>query len=98
MENNANTYYIVRGTNSGLFFGKVRFRSGSEAVLTDCRRLWYWDGACSDFQIAMEGVKNTDDCKFTVTVPEITLTDVIELIPCTETAVKVILEVPEWKR
>lgn len=63
-----------------------------------CRRLWYWDGAASDFQIATDGTKRPDNCQFTVTVAEIILTDVIEIIPATETAEKCIKEIKEWKR
>lgn len=46
---------VVRGTNSGVFFGTLAERDGQEVRLTDVRRLWYWDGAASDFQLAAEG-------------------------------------------
>lgn len=54
--------------------------------------------AASDFQIATDGTKRPDNCQFTVTVAEIILTDVIEIIPATETAEKRIKEIKEWKR
>ena len=92
-----NTYYIIRCDRAGVFFGHVSKRDGNEAVLTDVRRLWYWDGAASLSQMAMEGVKKPKNCKFTVTVPEMTVLGVIELIPCTDDAVKSILGVPEWR-
>lgn len=95
MENN--TYYIIRCDRAGVFFGHVSKRDGAEAVLTDVRRLWYWDGAASLSQMAMEGVKKPKNCEFTVTVPEMTVLGVIELIPCTDKAVKSILGVPEWR-
>ena len=93
-----NTYVIVRGEASGLFAGNLMERSGREVTLTNCRRLWYWDGACSDFQIAKEGVKNPEDCKFTVTVDKITILDAIEIIPATKKSEDVIKGVKEWKR
>lgn len=92
-----NTYYIIRCDRAGVFFGHISERDGAEAVLTDVRRLWYWDGAASLSQMAMEGVKKPKNCKFTVTVPEMTVLGVIELIPCTDDAVKSILGVPEWR-
>ena len=92
-----NTYYIIRCDRAGVFFGHVSKRDGAEAVLTDVRRLWYWDGAASLSQLAMEGVKRPENCKFTVTVPEMTVLGVVELIPCTDDAVKSILGVPEWR-
>lgn len=46
---------IVRGDRSGVFFGTLRERNGQEVVLADCRRLWYWDGAASISQLAVDG-------------------------------------------
>lgn len=91
-------YVIVRGNRSGVFAGTLAGMERGLTWLTDCRRLWYWDGAASDFQIATDGTKKPDNCQFTVTVAEIILTDVIEIIPATETAEKRIKEIKEWKR
>lgn len=91
-------YYIIRGDRSGVFFGNIKERNGQEVTITNCRRIWYWDGAASISQLALEGVKNPNNCKFTVTVPELTILDAIEIIPCSETAVKIIKGVKEWKR
>lgn len=91
-------YVIVRGNRSGLFAGTLAGMERGLTWLTDCRRLWYWDGAASDFQIATDGSKRPDNCQFTVTVAEIILTDVIEIIPATKTAEKRIKEIKEWKR
>lgn len=91
-------YVIVRGNRSGIFAGTLSGRERGLTWLTNCRRLWYWDGAASDFQIATDGTKRPDNCQFTVTVAEIILTDVIEIIPATETAEKRIKEIKEWKR
>lgn len=91
-------YYIIRGDRSGVFFGNIKERNNQEVTITNCRRIWYWDGAASISQLALEGVKNPDNCKFTVTVPELTILDAIEIIPCSETAVKIIKDVKEWKR
>lgn len=91
-------YYIIRGDRSGVFFGNIKERNNQEVTITNCRRIWYWDGAASISQLALEGVKNPNNCKFTVTVPELTILDAIEIIPCSETAVKIIKDVKEWKR
>lgn len=90
-------YYIVRGEKSGVFFGKIKERRGQEVTLCEVRRLWYWDGAASISQIAKEGVKKPQNCKFTVTLDEIVLMDVIEIDLCTDDSVKNIQEVAEWK-
>lgn len=92
-----NPYYIIRCKEAGVFFGHIKSREGGEATLTDVRRLWYWDGAASLSQMAMEGVSLPRTCKFSVTVPEMTVLGVIELIPCTDQAVKSIMEVATWR-
>ena len=89
---------IVRGDRSGVFFGTLEKRTGREVKLSNCRRLWYWDGAASNFQLAAEGVKAPQKCKFTVTIQEIEILDAIEVIPCTTDAIKSLEAVAEWKR
>lgn len=90
-------YYIIRADRAGVFFGRIKERRGGEIDLTDVRRIWYWDGACSLSQLATEGTKKPKECKFTVTVPEMTVLGVIEVIPCTDAAVVSIMAVKEWK-
>ena len=88
---------IIRADRAGVFFGTLKEKNGSEVVLTDCRRIWYWSGAASLSQLAMEGVKRPDNCKFTVVVSIIMILGVIEIIPCTEEAIKSIESVSVWK-
>lgn len=90
--------YIIRCDRAGVFYAEIKERRGSEADLVNARRLWYWDGAASLSQLATEGVTAPRNCKFTVTVPEMTVLGVIEVISCTEAAVKSIDGVPVWKR
>ena len=89
---------IVRTEKAGVFFGEIKERNGSEVTMTKCRKLWYWSGAAAVEQIAIDGVKNVSDCKFTVEVDEMVLLGVIQVILCTEKAVTSIKSVPEWKR
>lgn len=97
MQSMLNKYVIVRGDRSGVFAGRLISKAGSEVELTVCRRLWYWDGAASISQLAVDGAARPGECKFTITVPRICITDVIEIIPCTEKAEASIKAVPEWK-
>ena len=93
-----NQKVIVRADRAGVFYGEIKERNGSEVVMTNVRRLWYWKGAASLSQLAVDGVTEPDDCKFTVYVPEMTILGVIEIIPCTDKAVASIEGVREWKR
>ena len=88
---------IIRADRSGVFFGTLKNKDGSEVTLTNCRRLWYWEGAASISQLAVDGVTKPNNCKFTVAVEEILVMDTIEIIPCTKKAIKSIEGVKEWK-
>lgn len=66
--------------------------------MTNARRLWYWSGAASLSQLAMEGTKNPGECKFPCAVDRVLLTEAIEILDATPTARKSIEEVPVWKR
>jgi len=90
-------FYIIRANRAGVFFGKIKERNGSEVTLTDCRRIWRWYGAASISQLATDGVSRPCDCKFTVVVPEMTVLGVIEVIPCSDAAIKSIQEVKVWR-
>jgi hypothetical protein len=91
-------YVVVRTYSAGVHAGYLKSRDGKEVVLVNARRLWYWSGASTLSQLAMEGVKNPSDCKFPCPVTEITLTEAIEIISCSEVARKNIQEVWEWKQ
>jgi hypothetical protein len=90
-------YVIVRTRSAGVFAGKLMAQNGQEVIMFDARRLWYWKGAASLSELAMKGVKCPDNCKFPIAVDSVELFEVIEIIPCTDIAIKSISEVPEWK-
>jgi hypothetical protein len=91
-----NHYVIVRTYSAGVFAGEIKSRNGREVILHNARRLWKWAGAASLSQLAMEGVKDPDNCKFPCEVNKVELLEVIEILECTEKAKKSIKEVPIW--
>ena len=97
MKINENQYYIVRADRAGVFFGKIKEASKNEVTMIDVRKLWYWDGACAVEQLALDGTTTPRSCKFTVVIPEMAIANPIQIIPCTEKAVKSISEVVVWK-
>ena len=48
-------HVIVRTYSAGVHAGILKSRDGKEAVLTDARRIWYWDGAATLSQLAIDG-------------------------------------------
>lgn len=90
-------YVIVRTYSAGCFAGYLVSRAGKEVVLRDARRLWYWAGAASLSQLAMEGTSKPKECKFPIAVSRLELTEVIEILDVTATAKALIEGVPVWK-
>jgi hypothetical protein len=91
---------IIRTYSAGVWFGKIKELSGSQCVLQNARRLWYWSGAASLSQLAKEGTSKPDNCKFAITIEDdcgVYLPQVIEVLPCTEDASKNIMNVKIWK-
>ncbi len=90
------SYVIVRTYSAGVFAGDLVSRNGQEVVLSNARRLWYWDGASTLSQLAMEGTKKPNDCKFPCEVNQVTLLQAIEILTVTDEAQKSIKGVPVW--
>lgn len=91
-------YVIVRTSTAGVFAGYLKSRIGQEVVLLNARRIWYWDGASSLSQLAMEGTSKPDKCKFPIAVDRVELLQTIEILNCTEKAKKSIEGVSVWKQ
>ena len=91
-------YVIARTYSAGVFAGYLQERKGKEAVLLNARRIWYWDGAASLSQLAVDGTSKPSECKFPTEVPKVELTEVIEVLAVSEKARKSIAEVPVWKQ
>ena len=96
-ELNGMKYCIVRTYSADVFAGYLESRNGKEAVIRNVRRIWYWAGANSLSQLAVDGTKKPTECKFPMAVDKIEVTEVIEIIECTEKAKNSIEGVAEWK-
>lgn len=92
-----NKKVIVRSESAGIFYGTLTSIDGNSVELINCRRIWYWEGAATISQMAMEGVNMPKECKFTMPVNEIMIFNVCEIIPCTPEAITSIENVPIWK-
>jgi hypothetical protein len=90
-------YVICRTYSAGVFAGELVNRKGQEVVLQNARRLWYWKGAASLSQMAMEGTSDPAGCKFPCAVDRVELLQAIEILDVTEKARKSIESVPVWK-
>ncbi len=91
-------YQIVRTFSAGVFAGFIESRNGREVVMRNARRIWYWEGAASLSQLAMEGSSKPKACKFPVAVDRVELLEVIEILDVTDKAKEFIESVPVWKQ
>lgn len=79
-------YVIARCYAAGVHSGTVVSVDGENVILKDSRRLWSWKAKDG---VALSGVAQTgvqSGCKIDVVNPEIALTGVCELIPCSVVA------------
>ncbi len=89
-------YVMVRTYSAGVFAGYLLEKNGQEVILADARRIWYWEGASSLSQLAMEGTSKPNKCKFPCEVDRIELLQVIEIIDVTDKAKLSIESVSIW--
>jgi hypothetical protein len=89
-------YVIVRTYSAGVFAGELESKNGQEVVLKNARRIWYWDGAASLSQLAMEGTSKPENCKFPCEVDRVELLQAIEILDVTDKAKKSIKSVEIW--
>lgn len=89
---------IIRTYSAGVHFGYLKSKDGKEVELINSRRVYYWDGAASLSQMAVDGVSKPENCKFSVVVESITLTEAIEIIPVTKKAEANLFNVQQWRK
>ena len=90
---------MVRGIQSGVFFGTLKDINGQTVELSNARNIWRWEGAANLNQIAVDGV-NTDErssTRISMAVDTLVLTDLCEIIPLSEKAESILEEAPVWK-
>lgn len=94
------TRKIVRTQNAGVFFGEIEELNTQErfVIMTNARRIWFWDGASSLSELAQYGTVKPNECKFPCPVDRIQVFEVVEILSVTTDAAKSIDEVPEWKQ
>ena len=88
-------YVLVRTKSAGVHLGRLESQAGQAVKLTNARRLWYWKGAFTLNEVATNGI-NFLASKLSASVPEILLTQAIEIIPVAEELVAKFEEAPSY--
>jgi len=97
MKNQSKTRYVIVRSTAGVFLGKLKSYKNAEADLTEVRRLWYWSGAASLSQLAVEGTSQPNACRFPCVAPRIIVPAVMEMLDVTPKAKQSLYGVKEWK-
>jgi hypothetical protein len=90
--------FMVRTQNAGVFYGQIESKSSTEVVMKNARRVWYWSGAASLSQLAVDGTTKPKDCKFPVKVEKVILYQPLEILSVTKKAKESLDGVPLWKQ
>lgn len=85
---------LVRTYSAGVHVGRLVKRNGLEIVLADAHRVWKWGGANTLHELSQKG-GDTKITRISERVPEITLTEAVEIIGCSEAAA-LNLRTPRW--
>ena len=101
-EVNGMKYCVIRSYGAGVFCGYVKEQksdvNGVNVTLINSRRIWYWSGACSLSQLAVDGSNDIGNCKIALVVPEQFIANVIEIIPMSSKASVQIQGAKLWKK
>jgi hypothetical protein len=94
------TYCIIRTYSAGVWAGWVDLKVyGEKMFIMDARRLWKWWSEFTLSALATTGIKDGKESenKYAMPVEKVYLTNVIEIIPCTEIAKQQIVAQPNYK-
>ena len=79
-------FVVVRTDTAGVHMGILAECNGTAVLLRDARRLWRWTEAFTLNEVSQNGVGEAS--RISQAVPVILLTKAIEVIPCSEKAIK----------
>jgi hypothetical protein len=79
-------FVLVRTYSAGVHVGTFARKEGTEVILFGARRIWRWRGANTLNELSQHGTEDTEFTRISEPVPEITLTEAIEIIPVSEKA------------
>lgn len=89
---------LIRSYSSGIHFGTIEQAEPLQdrliVQLANSRRIHYWNGACSCSQIAEDGI---GDGRVALSLPNLVVADVIEIIPLSERATSNLESQAIWK-
>ncbi len=99
-DNSELPFVLVRTYSAGVHYGYLNYQNPNNPKhikLSNARRIYEWQGACSLSQVAVDGI-DANNSKVSVPVPSMELTEAIEIIEISGKAVNNLKEIKEWKK
>jgi hypothetical protein len=90
-------YMIVRSATMGTYAGYVQSREGQNVTLIRPRLLAEWYGAAGLGQLALDGPKHPEKCKFSIEFINVEITNAVGFFAVSEKAKKIIQGVKIWQ-
>ena len=89
---------IIRTYSAGVWFGRLKEKSGNEVILTEARRMWRWwaKESISLSGVALHGIKQ-EDSRIAGAIDSVWL-QAIEIIPISGTAAESIRTAQETEQ
>lgn len=85
---------IIRTYSAGVWFGLLDQKQKNEVILMNARRMWYWYAA-EGISLSAAAVKGINQNKSKIVEPVNSVwLEAIEIIPCSDIAIKSIGEAP----
>ena len=92
---------LIRSYASGVHFGYLAeekdLLSGKQVKLLNSRRIHYWVENASLSQIVQRGITDNEENRISVSIPEITITQVVEIMPLSLDVFTKMMNYREWK-
>lgn len=72
-------------------------KNKNELTLKNVRKFYYFSGANTCEDLAVNGALNANSCKMTVEIPELVISEFVQILPCTKEAIKQNKSIPVWQ-
>lgn len=88
---------IIRTYSAGVFFGEIVEKSGSEVILKNARRLYYWKTNNNGISLSEVANSGLDDCSKVCQATSLHWLEAIEIIICSQESIKSIESKNDYK-
>jgi hypothetical protein len=87
-------FAVIRCRDAGVHAGFIKKIDGRSVELINSRRLYRWNSCDNTLSgLSQHGPYSSNECNFATVIPELLLTDMCEVLYCTDVAMEAIVTV-----